>query len=177
MAALPRKACAAADPLGRHPRGARGLRVAGGGELASSGLGSSMVRSNRRWRGKGAARRHRDDGLGRLGRSTAAYRESIWSIQANRRSAGSASRAARALAPGCAGESVAVGGAASRFAAGAGRQILVDRLVAELGQQIEAAALGHQLGHRAVGIAEVAEMARARRAGAHAGRDAVLLGQ
>ncbi len=54
------------------------------------------------------------------------------------------------------------------------RQVLVDRLVAELRQQIEAAALRHQLRHRALGIAQIAEMARARRARADAGGNAIL---
>ena len=64
-----------------------------------------------------------------------------------------------------------------RIAPGTRGQVLVDGLVAELGQQIEAAALGDELRDRASGIAEVAEVARAGRAGTHAGGDAILLGQ
>ena len=65
-------------------------------------------------------------------------------------------------------------GRAAVVAPGPRRQVLVDRLVAELGQQVEAAALRHQLRDGAVRIAQVAEVARARRAGAHAGGNAVL---
>ena len=54
------------------------------------------------------------------------------------------------------------------------RQIFVDRLVAHLRHQIEALALRHKLRHGARRIAEVAEMPRPGRAGAHAGRHAIL---
>src|SRR6478752_9668032 len=93
------------------------------------------------------------------------------------RNANSISLAEHAVDPG----EQAVGGGASRsiigrrplafdrlgVAARARRQVLVDRLIAELGQQVEAAALGYQPRHRAVGVAQVAEMARSRRTGAH----------
>src|SRR5262249_51367486 len=55
------------------------------------------------------------------------------------------------------------------------REVFVDGLVAELRQQVEAAALDHKLGHGASRIGQVAEVARARGAGAHAGRHAVFL--
>src|SRR4249919_1744965 len=54
------------------------------------------------------------------------------------------------------------------------RQILVHRLAAELRQQIEAFALLDELRYGAVGVAEIAEVPRAGRAGAHAGRNAIL---
>ena len=56
-------------------------------------------------------------------------------------------------------------------------QILVHRLAAHLRHQVVAAALGHQLRHRAVRIAEIAEMPRLRRAGRDAGRHALLFRQ
>src|SRR5688572_11576704 len=49
------------------------------------------------------------------------------------------------------------------------REIAVDRGVTEFGQQRDAAAFGDQLRHLRLGIAEVAEVARARRAHLHAG--------
>src|SRR5204862_7167397 len=54
------------------------------------------------------------------------------------------------------------------------RQIFVHWLKAHLRQQVEALALPHELRHGAVGIAEIAEVPRAGRAGAHAGGDAIL---
>src|SRR6056297_732510 len=48
------------------------------------------------------------------------------------------------------------------------RQILVDRPGALFGHEIHAAALCHKLAHVAIGIAEIAEMPRVRRTGAHA---------
>src|SRR4029450_4471616 len=59
--------------------------------------------------------------------------------------------------------------------AGPRREVFVDGLVAELCQQVEAAAFDHELGHRAPRVSQVAEVARARGAGAHAGGDAVFL--
>ena len=56
-------------------------------------------------------------------------------------------------------------GAAGAVRARARRQVFVDRLVAQLGHQVVAAALGDQLRDRGIGIAEIAEMARRGRAG------------
>ena len=94
------------------------------------------------------------------------YRDSTRSTQANRRSA-EPPAAALALAAVCLHCGTLV-------AAPARRQVFVDRLVAELRQQIEAAAFRHQLRHGTLGIAEVAEVARARGAGADAGGNAIL---
>src|SRR5262245_2793559 len=62
-------------------------------------------------------------------------------------------------------------------AAGPRREVFVDGLVAELGQEVEPAALGDQPGDGAFGVAQIAEVARAGGAGTHAGRDAVWLRQ
>src|SRR5215510_3924014 len=59
--------------------------------------------------------------------------------------------------------------------AGPRGQVFVDGLVAELCQQVEATALVHEPGYGAPWLSQVAEVARARWAGAHAGWDAVFL--
>ena len=64
-----------------------------------------------------------------------------------------------------------------RSAAGSTRtgwQVFVDRLVTELGQKIETAAVRDKTGDIALGIAKVAEMAGAGRACPHAGGDPIL---
>ena len=57
------------------------------------------------------------------------------------------------------------------------RQIAIDRRVTEFGQQRHAAAFGDELRHLRFRIAEVAEVARARRAHLHAGGLAFGLGE
>ena len=86
---------------------------------------------------------------------------------------GRASRGSRPRASGSGSRS----GARMSMSRSRGRQVLVDRAGALLGHQVEAAAVGDEAGDRAVGVGEIAEVARAGRAGADAGGDAVDLGK
>ena len=75
------------------------------------------------------------------------------------------------------GSSAGAGTDAARCGVGARRQVFVGRVIAEFRHQVDAAALRHQLRDRRRGIAEIAEMPGAGRAGGDAGRHAVFLGQ